>query len=430
MDGVMRIYGAGSSSSPGEILSEEPFHVSGNDWHEVALSQPVKFDGTEDVWVSVECTHSAGQYPAAMDPSLNYPGKGNMISLDGNTWNQVSSYGFYCDWNLRAGISKGVGIDAYIQPGNQQIRATVENLGTFPELDLTCYADIYSYINLEDGELLYSDSIADIDLDTPLGGTEALRFTDFSFVDEGVYGLFLNIPDDNDDKNGNNEEIWGIGVDDTIPTSEHWLDPPLPTGLEGWYVDDIEVTLNSSDPVSHNVSSGVREIKYTVNGGAEETISGSIGTFVLHEDGEDIHVEYWSIDMVGNVGNVNDFYVSIDQTVPFVNMSYEVGGNQLQGWNFTFTSIARDVMSGMNRVEFYLNDVLQHTDVYDGDDVYTWSFLYWGNLKITIKALAIDNAGLTNFTTIVNPKNANSHSTPQPQQQVSEEVPKARPLPR
>jgi len=126
MDGVMRIYGAGTSTSPGEVLSEEPFHVSGNDWHEVALTSPVKFDGSEDVWVTVECTHSAGQYPAAMDAALNYAGKGNWISLDGSTWNQVSTYGFYCDWNLRAGISKGVGIDAYIQPGNQQIRATVE----------------------------------------------------------------------------------------------------------------------------------------------------------------------------------------------------------------------------------------------------------------------------------------------------------------
>jgi hypothetical protein len=430
MDGVMRIYGEGSTSSPGDILSEEPFSIDGNDWHEVLLSAPVKFDGSEDVWVTVECTHSAGQYPAAMDPALNYPNKGNWISLDGSSWTPVSTYGFYCDWNLRAGIGKGVGIDVFMQPGNSRIEATVENIGTFPELDLTCYADIYSYINLEDGELVYEDLIADIDLDDPLGGTESLRFTDFTFADEGVYGLFVNIPDDNDDKTGNNELVWGIGVDDTIPTSEHWLDPPLPTGLNDWYVDDIEVTLNSTDPESNNVSSGVQEIRYTINGGEEQSIAGSIGTFVLHEDGEDIHVEYWSVDRVGNEGVVNDFYVSIDQTVPFVNMSYEVGGNQLQGWNFTFTSIARDVMSGMDRVEFHLNDVLQHTDVYDGDDEYSWSFLYWGNLKITIKAIAYDNAGLTNFTTIVNPKNANSHSTPQQQQQNSNELPKARPLPR
>jgi hypothetical protein len=298
-------------------------------------------------------------------------------------------------------------------------------------MDLTCYAQIYEYItDPENGTELYNESIANIDLDTPLGGTEDLSFPDFTFAEEGRYGLFLQLPADPDDVPKNNEKSWGVWVDETEPMSDYpaVLDPPEPTGDAGWYVDDVTVTLNASDPWSNAVTSGVKEIRYQIDSGPVEVIDGSTGSFVLTEDGEDILIEYWAVDCVGNEESPkNSFTVSIDQTVPDISLTYEViGGNMYQGWDFEFTANAVDEMSGMIKVDFYFNNELQHTVEGAGPD-YIWEFRYWPIPKAIIRATGTDEAGLTASDEIVDPVK-NAHSTPQPQQ--SQEQPKTQPLPR
>ncbi|UCF50618.1 MAG: hypothetical protein JSU91_03820, partial [Thermoplasmatales archaeon] len=81
--------------------------------------------------------------------------------------------------------------EVYIQPGTENIDVIVENNGTFPEYNLTCYVEIYEYItDPENGTLVYEDEITDIDLDEPNGGTKLLNFNDFTFAEEGLYSLF------------------------------------------------------------------------------------------------------------------------------------------------------------------------------------------------------------------------------------------------
>ncbi|KYK26381.1 hypothetical protein AYK20_09025 [Thermoplasmatales archaeon SG8-52-1] len=158
-------------------------------------------------------------------------------------------------------------------------------LGTFPELDLTCWAEIYEYYtDPENGTLLYEDNVTNIDLDVPLGGTETLTFDDFNFANEGIYGLFLSMPDENDDIPKNNGVTWGIGIDDTDPVASHALNPATPDGENGWYVSDVEVTLDAYDPEVLGVSSGVKEIKYRIDGGTTHTITGNHGTFDVDTD--------------------------------------------------------------------------------------------------------------------------------------------------
>ena len=326
-------------------------------------------------------------------------------------------FGVEADLNFRLyGFAGGApGIKSYCQPGIQDVDAIVENYGTFPELDLTCYEEIWEFItDPENGTFLSADQIDDIDLDEPLGGTESLEFDDFNFAMEGRYGIFLNMPDDNDDVENNNKKNWGVGVDDTKPESGHALDPADPTGLEDWYVSDVEVTLKAADPKVMDVSSGVKEIRYTIDDGAEQVIPGdegvAEGTFVIHDDGDDILVKYWAIDNVGNTESKHDFTIDMDQTVPDIDLEYEIiDGNALEGWDLLFTADATDVTSGMDRVEFELNDVLQDTVTGPGP-IYTWTlFNYHGGLKITIKAVAFDIAGLNNFDEIIDPVSL-SHS--------------------
>ncbi|UCF49647.1 MAG: hypothetical protein JSU91_07830, partial [Thermoplasmatales archaeon] len=347
---------------------------------------------------------------------LTAPDKGCMCMADLPYWGyprwSSSQYIWGQAYDLAFGIHGGIPCgggrtDAYIQPGIEDIDFIVMNYGTFPYDDLICYVEIYDYsYDPENGELVYEEQIDNIDLTIPLGGHEELNFPDFTFANEGRYYMYLDFPAEPDDKQKNNKEVWVVYVDNTRPICDYppILDPTEPDGENGWYVNDVTVTLNATDPWSHGVSSGVKEIRYTVNGGEEQVIPGRIGSFVLTDDGNDILVEYWAVDWVGNVeSSKNSFTVDIDQTLPTISLSYEVsGGCPIQGWEFTFTAAAEDVMSQMDRVEFYLNGVLQATVSGPGPD-YSWSLIYWPLPSAIFSATAFDQAGLFDSDEIIDP---------------------------
>jgi hypothetical protein len=294
-----------------------------------------------------------------------------------------------------------------IKLGTHDIDVIVENYGTFPKENLTCYAEIW-----ETDNKVYDEQIDNIDLTIPLGGQKELNFPDFTFNKEGQYELYLELPAYPDNVEINNEKKLRIGVDNTEPVSDYppILDPPNPDGCNGWYISDVTVTLNASDPWSNGVSSGVKEIRYTVNGGEELVIPGKTGSFVLTEDGNDILIEYWAVDWVGNVESPkNSFTIDIDQTVPEISLTYDVvGGNKWQGWKFQFTATATDKLSGMDRVEFYLNNELQYTIEGEGPE-YKWQIRYNPLPNAIFRATAFDKAGLFNSDEINDPTR-NSHS--------------------
>ncbi len=287
----------------------------------------------------------------------------------------------------------------YVQPGTESIDAVVKNHGTFKELNLTCNAQIWEYVFYPfNGTKLYEDNVTNIDLDEPLGGTLNLTFEDFNFEYEGKYELILEMPSPNDDINQNNKKIFGIGVDETRPVSSHALNPLYPDGENGWYVSDVEVTLEAYDPMSYDVSSGADFINYRVNDGPIQTIDGDEvieGTFLITQadDKDDVKVEYWAVDNVGNVEDSHTFYIDMDQTDPTIDLTYEVvSGNPIVGWTLLFTATSTDHTSGMDRVEFFLNKVLQ-TVVSGSGPTYQWSFIYHGDFVIDIRADAYDIAG-------------------------------------
>jgi len=250
--------------------------------------------------------------------------------------------------------------DTYITSGTQEIEVLTTNLGTFPEENMTCYAEIYEYItNCTNGTLVYKDNITDINIEEPLGGTQTLLFDDYKFEFEGPYVLFIKLEDDNDDDPQNNEMIWGICVDDTAPNSGHTLDPLAPNGENGYYVSDVTVTVNAMDPSigCEEPGSGVKEIRYNVDGEAG-VIPGALGYFDITTDGNDIEVEYWAIDNVGNTESKNSFTIDMDQTVPEIDViMWEAEKDGLLApWMITFNCYADDETAGMDRVEMYINE--------------------------------------------------------------------------
>jgi hypothetical protein len=302
-------------------------------------------------------------------------------------------------------------IDIWVAPGTYPLEAIVENLGTFEETGLTCYADLIEFVTDPNGTLVFSDQVDNIDLD-PLGDEATVTFTSYDFQLEGAWGLFMDFPLANDDVQGNNDDQLGIGVDDTAPTSWHTLNPANPDGSNGWYVSDVTVSLDSDDDTAtYGWQSGVAELKYQINGGTVQTIPGTSGSFVISDDGDDIEVKYWAVDKVGNAEAPNQFTIDIDQTKPTIVLTHEViGGNQIQGWDITFTATCSDAMSGLDIVKFYLNDVWQFEDE---TAPYEWTITGWtggGFVDVTFKATVWDLAGLDASDSITNPENLNVNS--------------------
>ena len=142
--------------------------------------------------------------------------------------------------------------------------------------------------------------------------------------------------------------------DNEKPVTTISFDPPEPDGENGWYVSDVNVTLSATDDML-----GVDVTYYRINYGVWEIYT---EPFTLSEDGDDILIQYYSVDNAGNVEYVKATNVDIDQTGPEIDLTYGfIGGNRWKGWDFLFNATADDLISGMDRVEFYVNDTLQES---------------------------------------------------------------------
>ena len=131
--GQIKIYGAGSSSEPGVLITSEPYSVTGQSWLRTDLAEPVTIDATQDLWTSVEITHNAGQYPIGHDAGPAVQGKGDFVYDSGAGWQELYLLGLNYNWNIRAIVS-------------QKWLSVTPNSGTVPadqSLDITVHFDTY-----------------------------------------------------------------------------------------------------------------------------------------------------------------------------------------------------------------------------------------------------------------------------------------------
>ena len=189
--------------------------------------------------------------------------------------------------------------------------------------------------------------------------------------------------------------------DTTPPVTTYTLDPPEPDGENGWYVSNVTVILEATDDIS-----GVKEIHYRISLGEWEVQAGDFVIFILDYDCFiDGFIEFYAVDFAENQEEIKSYCcINIDQLPPDIALSFEVvGGNPVDGWDILFTADAMDECSGMDRVEFYLNDVLQETVTGPGP-CYHWTFKYLPNNNIRVIGL-IRNLEITeefvNFTAMV-----------------------------
>lgn len=166
--------------------------------------------------------------------------------------------------------------------------------------------------------------------------------------------------------------------DTTPPVTTISYDPLVPNGLSGWYVTNVTVILNASD----NGSGVLRTYCSLLPPG--ETYTEPI---LISEDGE-YFIYFYSIDYAGNVEFPKSVVLKIDKTPPVVMTTVERIG--LRKWLITVE--ASDALSGINKVEFYLNDILQ--DTLSGAGPFLWSFIFvWRQTHCKLKIIGHDIAG-------------------------------------
>jgi len=163
-----------------------------------------------------------------------------------------------------------------------------------------------------------------------------------------------------------------MSSDDIIPpVTTHTLDPSEPDGENGWYVSDLNVTLNATDDMS-----GVNHTYYNVNNGEWKIYTEH---FTISEDGEYILIEYYSVDKSENIEKIKSVKIKIDQTGPVIDLTHDgAWGDAIHGWELYNRANATDFISGMERVEFYIESDHKGTIYGPGSDYECWCNFSFG----------------------------------------------------
>jgi len=140
--------------------------------------------------------------------------------------------------------------------------------------------------------------------------------------------------------------IGNPALDFTPPTASLSLSPTTPSS--GWYSGDVSVSLTATEEAG---GSGVKEIRYSVDMGAEQVVAGASGSFTISSEG--VHtIAYWSIDNAGNVESTQYATVKIDKTAPTVEHALSNGVLTLAG---------SDALSGVDWVKFKIDNGTEQT---------------------------------------------------------------------
>ncbi|MDN5349624.1 MAG: hypothetical protein PWQ54_1020 [Bacteroidales bacterium] len=104
-DKELRIYEGENAATL--VHSQMLSGLENEQWQEFFLTETVLIDITKELWIAVHATDGANE-PAACGPSQNQP-NGDLISMDGLTWEHLSDYGLDYTWNLRGYVTTATG---------------------------------------------------------------------------------------------------------------------------------------------------------------------------------------------------------------------------------------------------------------------------------------------------------------------------------
>lgn len=173
------------------------------------------------------------------------------------------------------------------------------------------------------------------------------------------------------------------------PVVWHELDPPEPTGKNGWYIGPVTLSLFAED------EDGIKAI-YHKEGC---TWMPYFRPMKLDFDGE-LVIYFYAVDLEGEESEIETINIAIDQKPPEI----ELTKNRTSLTEITFTAESYDGESDIDFVELYVDDVLY--DSAQGGDLH--DFNWKGIGKHQVKAIAYDKAGwVTESDTLYTTKSRN-----------------------
>ncbi len=167
---------------------------------------------------------------------------------------------------------------------------------------------------------------------------------------------------------------------------------------------NIAGTLTISATASDNI--GVTRVEFYKDSDttpfATDTISPystSLDTKILSDGVHTIKTK--AHDAAGNVGTSLAININVDNTIPITSITSPANGGTVQrGKKTTISATASDVGSGVNRAEFYVNNVLKCTDTSSPYSC-VWAVPSTRNARYDLQTKAHDNVGLSGSSSIV-----------------------------
>ena len=97
----VKVYDEGTPTSPGPVLTTEPYTTSTQEWVRVDLSNPVTISGSGDLWCSIEISQTAADFVIGVDDGPAVDGKGDWIYYSGG-WDELQNLGLDYNWHILA----------------------------------------------------------------------------------------------------------------------------------------------------------------------------------------------------------------------------------------------------------------------------------------------------------------------------------------
>lgn len=121
-----------------QLVSQEIVSYEINQWNEISLNNPVQINTSKELWFGFKVDQYEGFGVAGADHGPAIKEKGELISLDGITWNTLSNMGYNNNWNLQAFLS-------FTSDGKTIAQPTIKE--KIPQREVT-YTDIFAIENV------------------------------------------------------------------------------------------------------------------------------------------------------------------------------------------------------------------------------------------------------------------------------------------